>query len=257
MEDAMRRCLGKRTTGDPNRAGRLALSATAVLLLASATSADVVQFFDPSQQKQDVSSGVTSDTISSDGYLFTYTRDKLFDGGLGGGPIGRAERVHWPDGIEAQAVTKPPPGVTDQTARFTVSRVDGDVFDMTSFTAKLLANTAGAGGSIEIMPLLPNGEDAFNDPAMFLASGVAGQSFHYDETTPAFLGNTSSLKGFDTYKVGLYVDFALTSLTFEGAPVPEPSAVAVAAAVVTAASAPLTRRRRTKAQQQPAVQKRG
>jgi hypothetical protein len=105
--------------------------------------------------------------------------------------------------------------------------VDADVFDLTAFTAQLLANTAGAGGSIEIMPLLPNGEDAFSNPVMFMASGVAGQSFHYDETTPLFLGNTSSLKGFGTYKVGLYVDFALTSLTFEGAPVPEPHAAAV------------------------------
>jgi hypothetical protein len=43
---------------------------------------------------------------------------------------------------------------------------------------------------------------------MFMGLGVVGESFHYDETTPAFLGNTSSLKGDGTYKLGLYVDFA-------------------------------------------------
>ena len=45
--------------------------------------ATTVNFFDPSQIAPLVSSGVTSDTISSSGYLFTYTRDKLFTGGIG------------------------------------------------------------------------------------------------------------------------------------------------------------------------------
>ena len=108
-------------------------------------------FFDSSQVATDVASGVTSDTISSSGYLFTYTRDKLFTGGTGE-PIGRSVRVPWPEGVEAQAVTTPPPGVTDHKAQITLQRVDGDVFDLTAFTAKLLANTFGTGGSIEIMP---------------------------------------------------------------------------------------------------------
>ena len=62
--------------------------------------------------------------------------------------------VPWPQGVEAQAVTVPPPGVTDYKARITLQRVDGAVFDLTAFTAKLLANTAGAGADFEIMPLL-------------------------------------------------------------------------------------------------------
>ena len=181
--------------------------------------ASTVVFFESSQVATPVASGVTWDTIRSNGYLFTYTRDKLFTGGTGQ-IIGRQVRVPWPQGVEAQAVTTPPPGVTDYKARITLSRVDGDVFDLTSFTAQLLANTAGAGGSIEIMPLL-DGEDAFNDPLYFDASGYSGNAFSYDES-PNPWGSTALLKGFDTYKIGLYVDFAFTALSLAGAPVPGP-----------------------------------
>lgn len=200
--------------------------AVACGLHAAVVRAEIVNFFDSAQIATPVASGVTSDTISCDGYEFTYTRDKLFTGGTGQ-IIGRTERVHWPDGVEAQAVTTPPPGVTDYKARITLRRVDGDVFDLTAITFKLLANTAGAGGSVEIMPLL-NGEDGLSNPVSFNATGNAGNVFSYDETTPAYLGNTSLLKGFDTYKIGLYVDFALTGLTVDGAAaVPEPSTLAI------------------------------
>jgi len=174
-------------------------------------------FFDSSQTATIVDSGVVSDAISSRGYLFTCTRDKLFTGGTGQ-PIGRAVRVPWPEGVEAQAVTTPPQGVTDHKARITLQRIDGKVFDLTAFTAKLLANTWGAGGSIEIMPLV-NGEDAFNDPLFFDVSGSYSQTFSYD-TSPNPLGNTAPLVGFDTYKIDLYVDFALIALTLDSAVVP-------------------------------------
>lgn len=176
-------------------------------------------FFDDAQVATPVAAGVTWDTISSRGYEFTYTRDKLFTGGTGQ-VIGRQVRVPWPDGVEAQAVTTPPPGVSDYKARITLKRVDRDLFDLTAFTAKLLANTGGAGGSIEIMPLR-NGEDAFNDPLYFNATGSYGQVFSYDES-PSYLGSTAALKGFDAYKIGLYVDFALTALTLQGAAVVQP-----------------------------------
>lgn len=182
--------------------------------------ATTVTFFDPSQIATLVAEGTTWDRIRSNGYYFTYTRDKLFTGGIGPDPIGRSVRIPWPQGVEAQAITTPPPGVTDYKARITLSRVDGDIFDLTAFTAKLLANTAGAGGSIEIMPLL-KGEDGFNDPLYFNATGYYGQTFSYDET-PNYLGSTALLKGFDTYKIGLYVDFALVGLALEGAPIPPP-----------------------------------
>lgn len=171
-------------------------------------------FFDDCQTATLIDSGVTSDTISSNGYQFFYTRDKLFTGGTGQ-PIGRQVRVPWPDGVEAQAVTTPPPGVTDYHARITLQRVDGQVFDLHSFTAKLLANTGGAGGAIEIMPLV-DGEDAFADPIFFDVSGYYGQTFSYD-TSPNPWGSTALLTGFDTYKVALYVDFAFIALQLDSA----------------------------------------
>ena len=61
-------------------------------------------FFDASQTRNVVAAGVTPDTIRSEGYLFTFTRDKLFTGGVGlTNPIGRYIRVPWPLGLEAQA----------------------------------------------------------------------------------------------------------------------------------------------------------
>jgi hypothetical protein len=199
------------------------LTFTSIFLffMLGATIAGAVEtvFFDSSQVATPVESGVTWDTVRSNGYLFTYTRDKLFTGGTGH-VIGRQVRIPWPLGVEAQAVTTPPPGVTDYKARITLARADGDVFDLTSFTAELLANTAGAGGAIEIMPVI-NGEDGFNDPLYFDATGYYGSTFAYDET-PNPWGSTALLKGFDAYKIGLYVDFAFTALTLEGALVPAP-----------------------------------
>jgi len=39
-------------------------------------------FFNASQTTNLVATNTTADTISSEGYLFTYTRDKLFTGGI-------------------------------------------------------------------------------------------------------------------------------------------------------------------------------
>lgn len=165
------------------------------------TRAVTITFFDSSQTTNLVASGTTSDTLCSEGYLFTFTRDKLFTGGVGlTNPIGRYVRVPWPEGLEAQAVTA---GPNPRGARMDIQREDGQPFAIQSFTAKLLANTAGAGGSWEIMPLL-NGEDGVPDPYMYNASGFAGSQFTY--TTP-------ELAGYDAYKITLYVDFALMRLT--------------------------------------------
>lgn len=160
-----------------------------------------ITFFDASQATNLVSAEATSDTISSAGYLFTVTRDKLFTGGYGlTNPIGRTVRIPWPTGLEAQAVTA---GPVTSGARFTIRRQDGQPFAIPSFTARLLANTAGAGAAIEVMPLL-NGEDGFPNPLMCPATGYYGQEFTYQ---------TPTLTGFDSYKITLYVDFALMSLT--------------------------------------------
>ena len=89
--------------------------------------ADTVQFFDASQIATLVAEAVTSDTIVSGGYQFTYTRDKLFTGGTGQ-VIGRSVRVPWPDGVEAQAVTTAPPNGTTEKARIVLERADGQTF---------------------------------------------------------------------------------------------------------------------------------
>ncbi len=199
---------------------KLSIAIVVVLLGVQSVHAATTAFFSSSQVATLVSSDVTSDTISSNGYQFTYTLDKLFTGGTGQ-IIGRQELVTWPDGIHAQAVSTPPAGVTDHKARIEITRVDGDVFDLTSITIMLLANTAGAGGAVEIMPLI-DGEDGLNDPVAFDVSGYAWVSFSYDES-PNPWGSTALLKGFDTYKMSLYADFALTAITFEGAAVVEPA----------------------------------
>lgn len=187
---------------------------TAVVLL-SQTSAYAVTttFFDSNQIATLVATGATSDTISSEGYLFTYTLDKY-------STVVRLNPVTWPDGVMAQSVIA---GPTPGPAQITIERVDGNVFDVTAFTAKLLASTGGAGGAIEIMPKI-NGEDALSDPLAFNASGSYGQSFSYA------MPSTSLLSGADSYTFSLYVDFALTGLTLVDAstpPIPEPETYAM------------------------------
>lgn len=175
--------------------------------------AATTQFFASNQVATLVSTGVTYDTISSGGYLFTYTRDKLFTGGIGlTNPIGRRVRVPWPQGVEAQAVTA---GTSPGGAEITLQRADGLPFDLRALTFKLLANTAGAGGSMEIMPQ-QNGEDALNDPLFFDATGYYGNQFTYT-TAPNNWGSTARLTNYPAYKMKLYVDFALTALTLDAA----------------------------------------
>ena len=167
-------------------------------------------FFDSAQTTNLVAAGVTSDTIRSEGYLFTVTRDKLFTGGVGlTNPIGRSIRVPWPLGLEAQAVTT---GPAVGGAKLTIRREDSQPFDIPSFSFKLLGNTAGAGAALEIMPKLL-GEDGLPDPLAFDASGYYGGSFAYQ---------TSALTGYDSYTLSLYVDFALTRLTVVDATPPPP-----------------------------------
>ena len=176
------------------------------------TRAGTTVFFDSGQVASLVATGTTSDTISCEGYVFTYTRDKLFTGGVGlTNPIGRSVRVPWPDGVEAQYVTA---GPQPTKASITIRRVDGALFDLTSFTAKLLAN-AGAGRAIEIVPLL-GGEEPLNDPLYFDVSGSYGMSFSYD-ASPNYLGSTALLTQYDAYKINLTLDYALTALTLDSA----------------------------------------
>lgn len=184
----------------------VALAAILACLYPAAGTAGVTVYFNPNQVATLEETGITWDTISCQGYLFTYTRDKLFTGG-GSEIIGRPVRVPWPDGIEAQYVTA---GPNPDKAKITVRRVDGGLFDLISFSAMLLAN-AGAGREIEIVPML-NGEEPLNDPIFFNVSGYYGQVFSYD-TSPNPYGSTAALVNYDTYIINLTLDYALTALT--------------------------------------------
>jgi hypothetical protein len=191
----------------------VALAAMLALLLPRAADAVVTVYFNPDQVATIVEIGTTWDTISSEGYLFTYTRDKLFTWG-GPDPIGRPVRVPWPEGIEAQYITA---GPNPDKAQITVRREDGGIFDLTSFTARLLGN-AGAGRAIEIVPLL-NGEEPLNDPLYFDVSGNYGTEFSYD-TSPNPNGSTAELVNYDAYMIRLTLDYALTALTLSDPSVP-------------------------------------
>ena len=187
------------------------IAAAFLFLFSSGVARAVITvFFSSTQTTNLFISGTTWDTISSEGYLFTVTRDKLFTGGIGlTNPIGRYIRVPWPDGLEVQAVTA---GPVTSGAKLTIERQDEQPFAIQSFTAQLLANTAGAGASFEIMPKL-NGEDALPDPFMYNATGYAGSRFTY---------NTPELATFDAYTISLYVDYALMRLTVVDDSAPPP-----------------------------------
>jgi hypothetical protein len=180
--------------------------------------AATMSFFNDNPVAVLINEGPTWDKIQSNGFYFTYTRDKFFNGGGGGPPTGRYVRIPWPQGVEAQAVTAGPnPG----KAKFTIERVDGDVFDINAFSAKLLANTAGAGADFEVVPFL-NGEEVLPDPVIFNATGYYGQTFSYSTTPNPWGQSTLPLTGYDKYSIDLYVDFAWTALTLIGAPITTP-----------------------------------
>lgn len=178
-------------------------------------------FFNATQTAIVASTNATSETLRSGAYLFTHSLDNYWYPTIsigGGTPTGRFQSLFWPAGIHAQAITAGPSGsLTGQgSAKITIKRVDGAVFDVRSFTAKLLANTAGAGASFEIMPKL-QGEDVLNDPLALDATGYGGMTFSY--TTP-------TLTGSDSYDISLWVDFALTGITlYDASPAPAPALI--------------------------------
>ena len=164
-------------------------------------------FFSAFQTATVVTTNMNSATIRSGAYLFTYTTDGFWSASPGGPPTGRFQPVLWPAGVDAQAITTGP--LLGSSASITVQRVDGLPFDLQSFTGKLLGNTAGAGAAFELMPQL-KGQDAFQNPLTYDATGIAGNSFTY---APA-------LTGYDTYIISLWIDFALTQLTVADASAP-------------------------------------
>lgn len=182
------------------------------LAICGSSWAGTMQFFVTNQPSAVLATNQSTDTRASGGYIFEYSRDKLFTGGYGlTNPIGRSERVPWPAGVEAQAYTVGP--LLGKGASIVIRRADGARFDISSFRIMLLANTGGAGAMLEVMPMI-EGEDVFNDPLYFQATGYYGTQFSYSSTTTLF-GVTTALTNADTYKMSLYVDFALTAIRLQ------------------------------------------
>ena len=194
-------------------------AATLALLFSGAANSATTTFFDPANLLPGVKVGSTdaSDTISSSGYLFTYSLDKLFTGGVGMTiPIGRAQSVEWPYGIHAQAVTTPGPV---GPAQISITRSDGNVFDLESLTFKILGNTYATGANLEVTPIL-NGNDG--SQTFLDATGIGGFStFTY----------APHLTGYDQYTLSLFTDYQLNRITLVDAspavPVPEPETYAM------------------------------
>lgn len=207
-----------------NSAARIASVIVAVACLFSATAARAATnlFFNAAQTMTVVSSNANAVTLASGDYEFTSSVDGYWAACAGCPVTGRFFSVFWPNGVQAQAITAGP--LYGKGANITLKRADGKRFDLRAFTGKLLANTAATGAAFEIMPQL-NGEDALNDPLMFDCSGYGGQSFPH---TPA-------LQGYDTYKIHLWVDWALTALTLIDTNASSPPATNV---VVTTAVSP-------------------
>ncbi|MBL9182972.1 MAG: hypothetical protein JNN17_12595 [Verrucomicrobiaceae bacterium] len=157
-------------------------------------------FFNASQTRTVLASSINEVTIRSGDYTFAYSVDGYWAPYAGGQPTGRFFSVNWPTGVQAQAITAGP--LLGRGGNIILKRVDGQKFDLKAFTGKILMNTAGAGGAFEIMPLV-DGEDAFNDPLMYDCTGYSGASFSH----------TPSLVNYDTYKIHMWGDFALTALT--------------------------------------------
>jgi hypothetical protein len=195
--------------------------ALCALLFSSTTQAVTTTFFNSAQPSTLVKSGSDFDTLSSDGYLITYTLDKRFTGGVDKSkPIGRNQVVSWPQGLHAQALTVAPQG----KAEVTIRRVDGHVFDLIAFSAKLIGSTATTGADFEVVPML-NGEDLYNDPITFSAAGNTGNIFTYgqasnSEPLSAVEQANLQLTGADSYTIGLFTDFALIGITLKDASTP-------------------------------------
>ena len=197
------------------------LAAGTCLLGAPPTQAVTNAFFSASQTSTLIVSNINAVTIRSGDYLFTYSADGYWSAG-GGTPTGRFFSIFWPAVVQAQAITAGP--LLGTGANITLARVDGKLFDLQAFTGKILLNTAGAGGAFEIMPLL-TGNDAFPNPLQYDCTGYAGQSFSY--TTPP-------LAGYDTYKIHMWGDFALTALTLidTNPPIPPAPSFTITASVL-------------------------
>lgn len=205
-------------TPRPRRITHIGLLLACLLQVVAANAATYTYvFFNASQTMTTMSSSINAVTIRSGDYLFNYSVDGYWSPVQGGQPTGRFFTITWPTGVQAQAITAGP--LLGRGADITLKRADGKKFDLKSFTGKILLNTAGAGAAFEIMPQV-NGEDALPDPLQYDCTGYYGASFSY----------TPSLTNYDTYKIHMWGDFALTALTLmdDNPPLPPPTVVIAA-----------------------------
>jgi hypothetical protein len=199
----------------PHQKHQIIATVVCIFICVPTVHAVTIVFFNASQSATVVATNMTSTTISSSGYRFTYSQDNWWSPTGSGPPTGRFQSIFWPAGLNAQTQTAGPSGplTTQIPATITIKRVDGLPFDLTTFTAKILGNTAGAGGAFEIMPLL-NGNDGFANPLTLDCTGYSGATFTY---------NTPELTGFDTYNISMWMDYGLMSLTVVDASLPPPA----------------------------------
>lgn len=206
---------------------RLKSLAVCAALCSGMAHAITVSFFDSSQSYALDTSGQTFNTLTSEGYRFTYSQDKLFTGGVGLTiPIGRSNSISWPVGLHAQGITVDP---VDK-ARVTIQRTDGNVFDIEAFST-VIYSFSSAGADFEVVPKLL-GEDLYNDPVYFPGTGNTGIRYTYNRSGTIYPGgltygqSTSPLTGADSYTIAYFGDFGLTGITLHDASnagqIPEP-----------------------------------
>ena len=135
---------------------------TATSTSSSSSDGGSITFFDASQSYQLNTAGKYSNSLTTQGYVFTYSQDKV---------LGRPITVTWPTGLEMQSVSGVPLPATLKVQifisffnKFTsvcyeimltffigkVQRVDLKPFTITTFTVRLICSTLATGASIEV-----------------------------------------------------------------------------------------------------------
>jgi hypothetical protein len=166
--------------------------ATALLTSSSSVSTGSVVFFSSDQSYTLDTSGTYSNLLTSNGYRFTYSQNKV---------ITSVNNVEWPTGLHLQALTSGSVG----PAKATIARTDKKPFSIPSFSVTLLCNAVGGSASFKWVPKLL-GEDLLNDEVIYSTNGYGtGTKFTFD--------TLNSLSGGDSYSVTFPCDVVLNSIT--------------------------------------------
>ena len=155
------------------------------------STSSLTTFFQSSQTYSIVTSNPNLYSLSSGDYIFQFTQD----------PSRPIYTFAWITGFYAQS--------SATSAQVTIRRKDGKVFDVITFGVTLMCSSLALGADIEVMPSL-NGNDVFNDPILFPATGYSLYKFVYGSTTLP-----TSLTGADQYVFTYFCDINYTSFTFK------------------------------------------